>query len=335
MSGSPTFLVFSTCIVKDMADEHRDESYTHSAFINREEAWNIISNQIEVQEQLRTRGQQVLSILSAIAILVAGISLSFNFGISETELESTAPLTPFSEADLLVILEFHQVTAAMLFVLSLILVLAFIIRNYRASRHSSLKPSLGGREDFSISVVTNSNHQDILNENQLIAYQYEEWIASNTEILNRKRTELNLANVNLVYALNCLLLSALLLFHVSSVNLEDVFFTDLVILSEFSVIVLVLWKKRDEWLNFRSWPFTEQQKELFPYLDTGEIQAIILLTPLITGPIFLVLSIVAYSILGLSLLMRLGLILVIGTLIAKWLIYPVARRFWNNITGEE
>lgn len=262
-----------------MTDDGLDESNTYPVFIDRDEAWNIVSNQIEVQEQLRTRGQQVLSILAAIAVVIAGISLSFDFSISESEFKNTLNSSSLSEADLRIILEFHQAAAAILLLISSLLIIFFIKRNYEASRHSPLKPGLGGREDRPIFVVTNSDYQSILGENQATARQYEEWISSNTKTLDRKRSKLNTANTDLYAILNSLIIAILLMVHASFVNVELLFYIDIIVFLEALFISVVLLKTRDKWLDIKSWPFTEKQKEDFPYLDTTEAFVIAFFTP--------------------------------------------------------
>lgn len=100
-----------------MTDENQKKPHTYPTIVDRNEAWEILNNQTTVQEQLRTRGQQILTILSALAVVAVGVSFSLDSGVSNAAVENTVATTPLSEDMLRNFLSGHELISAFLIML--------------------------------------------------------------------------------------------------------------------------------------------------------------------------------------------------------------------------
>lgn len=259
-----------------MADRNQEGSHSSPIIIDKDEAWEIISNQITVQEQLRTRGQQILKILSAVAVIVAGTSLSFDYSISDEALENTATTASVSEDVLRGFLIDNQIISIFLLILAGMYFISFVTRNYAASRHSSLQPGLGGRNDPSIIVAATDTSQDLFNGNHPIRQYYGDWITSNAEILENKRQQLGIANLSLVLLVDCLVMIVSLLNSASNAGIVMLIYIDAFLILQIIALVIFYAGSRDEWWNLSSWPLTKRQKERFYFLNTMEFAGTVL-----------------------------------------------------------
>lgn len=262
-----------------MADEKREDSYTDSIFISEDNAWEIINNQIIVQEQLRKRGQQTLRLLSTLAAIVVGtsvtLSVALNYNIWDANVEDTASSLAVAALDLRGTLFWNSIIIFFILTSMITPFLSFLFRNYSASRHISLQPNLGGRKDNSIRVT--ADYRNIIGGKEIVMQQYETWIKSNDEKLADKRQQLDIANIDL----SILIVSTFLIIaiHTSIINRDILIlvYIDFVLLIVPIVFVIFVLGTRDEPLrNWRSLPFTEQQKERFPFLRTVQFWMICL-----------------------------------------------------------
>lgn len=280
-----------------MADEKREGSYEYPIIITPDEVWKIIGNQIEVQEQLRRKGQQTLLILSSLAVIftgAAGASIVFEFNVPDSEIENTASNLPTTTADVVITLIFNYLIAIFLLVIAFILFLGFIYRNYEVSRHSSLHPSLGERKEGSVLVVANSDYRELISDAQVEARQYEDWICTNNEILSEKREELEKANADFILLVASTVWALIIVFFVNVIRIIWLLYIDILILIITLLIVGFILLTRDkQLLTWKGWPVTKQQKEDLPYLDSLELH---LSSILYTGLVLVALYVVLYHI---------------------------------------
>lgn len=243
--------------------------------ITRDEAWKIISNQVAVQEQLRTKGEQTLRIIVAIAILVTGTSLVSGYNFSESEFEQAASSTPIPTSDLYIILGANFVAAIFLSLCFLFLLSCFLYRNYKASRHSSLQPNLGGEQSCSVLIVANDEYRELITNEKVGIHQYQEWIMSNHESLSEKRQQLSIANTDITLLIILLFLAfTLSMLSIYVAYIEVIIIDVILILFGFLFLAFLYWTRDESLLNWRTLPLTEQQKADFPYMDTEEFNAV-------------------------------------------------------------
>lgn len=281
-----------------MADEDLDEPPNEIVLINKNEAWNIINNQIEVQEQLRNRGYQILSIFSAVAVLIAGISLSLSFTVPESAFENAIDSFWLSEFELSGFIVLHWIMSFLLVGMSSFLAISYIIRNYEASRHSSLKPGLGEGNKSPPFFITTDKNQNILDEHQVAAQQYNKWITSNAEILQEKRKKLNIAHYNLLFGVLCLCSAVFIYYYSNNVLVVPLSWIDILFFLLIVTYTRGLLKTRDEWRDWRSWPITEKQEANSPYLGTTEFFFIMIFSLTFLALLLAIFSLLAVSFLG-------------------------------------
>lgn len=184
----------SVTILLGMTNEGQRKSNTSRVFIDRDDVWEIINNQIEVQQQLSRRGQHILNILSALAVIIVGTTITID-GISNPDVESAVNYLPATQEDLWAFLFINVLFLTLLIFLSTGIFFLFVIRNYYVSRPMSLMPGLGGKDEQSIFVLGDDDYREPETN------QYTEWIKSNADILSEKRHQLKRAHKNIVVSI--------------------------------------------------------------------------------------------------------------------------------------
>lgn len=259
-----------------MTDENQKKPHTYPTIVDRNEAWGILNNQITVQEQLRTRGQQILTILSALAAVAIGVSFSLDSGISDAAVENTVATTPLSESMLRDFLSGHIIVSFFLLILVFMYFFSFVARNYAASRHSSLQPGLGERYEAPIRVAATTDYRNLLTGDQVLIQRYEEWIESNSRKLESKRHHLGIANMSLVLLFDCLVLRFLLLNTSSNAAVGGTIYIDLFLVMQVVFILFIYLATRDRLRSVNPWSLSQNHKEHFYFLDTMEFTGTVL-----------------------------------------------------------
>lgn len=260
-----------------MAKDTNKESSVYPIIVTADEAWEIINNQINVQEQLRTKGQQTLQIVATVAVIIAGISITFDYSVPNAEIENVANDMPVSALDLSGTLLWNAFIIFFLSIIIIGLLVSFISRNYIASQHSSLQPGLGERRNHPVFVVRNNGHRELISEKSTSMQQFTRWIESNNHEISEKRQQLSKANTSLSLSLSALFIAGVLFMSILQVDIFPLLYFDaiLFVLALFSVYV-ILKTRNERFLVRNSWPLTEQQIEDIPYLNTPEMGLIVL-----------------------------------------------------------
>lgn len=168
-------------------NEEDDEKATkYPIIITSEEAWEIIGNQLEVQEQLRTKGQQTLQLLIATVVIVAGASFALDYNISETRIREVASSLPTTASALAGTLLWNTLIMLFLLVISITVLTAFVLRNYAAFQHSALQPCLGSKENSHVLVTDDEEYLDFISGRNIRKEQFKAWIQTNNHKVSKK-----------------------------------------------------------------------------------------------------------------------------------------------------
>ena len=247
--------------------ENREREYM---FLTEEDAREIISNQIDVQEQLRSQGQQTVRLVIA-AIAAVGISsslslISIDYIPDNKEIQAAATRLPTTAQNIRGTLSWNTIIAIFAITIAILLFLAFFGRNYRAAQHTSLSPSLGTKDNKTI-VISEKNGKKRMR-------QYESWVLENNQALAKKRENLNNAGTNLFYTFFLALLVLIIYVSLRDANIVSLLLVDIIFaimsLSLLSVNTLIAleYVLNSEYLG-EKW----NMKEIFPYVNTVEYVA--------------------------------------------------------------